>query len=374
MSKEEKVFFPNLDGFRFLSFLIVFLLHGFAPVINAHQGGGFIVTTLRIALFQSGQLGVSFFFVLSGFLITYLILTEKKVFGKFDVKAFYVRRSLRIFPIYFALLIFVFFILPLFIEIKLPNPLYYFLFLSNFDLMSSTENVLGIVAITWSVAIEEQFYIFWALLFYFANLRVFKYVCFSIIIGSILFRWSEAGNYTVLYQHTFSVISELAIGGLCAYFIIFSEKFKSFLENLSIWSILFGYLIVLPIFAFSRYFYIYMTLGRLVLGLAIAFIILEQNFSKNSFYKMGNFKILSTLGKYTYGLYLLHPLAIFFMHMLNEKWLGWNDEELLAGSVLGIMSLIISIIVCYLSFTYFESYFLSLKKHFVRVKTGATAA
>ncbi|HRH41379.1 MAG TPA: acyltransferase [Pyrinomonadaceae bacterium] len=373
MSKEEKVFFPNLDGFRFLSFLIVFLLHGFAPVVNAHQGGGFIITTLRIALFQSGQLGVSFFFVLSGFLITYLILTEKRVFGKFDVKAFYVRRSLRIFPIYFALLIFVFFILPLFIEIKLPNPLYYFLFLSNFDLMNSTENVLGIVAITWSVAIEEQFYIFWALLFYFANLRVFKYVCFSIIIGSLIFRWSEAGNYTVLYQHTFSVISELAIGGLCAYFIIFNEKFKSFLENLSVWSILLGYLMVLPIFAFSRYFYIYMTLGRLVLCLAIAFIILEQNFSKNSFYKMGNFKILSILGKYTYGLYLLHPLVIFFMHLLNERWLGWNAEELLAGSALGIMSLITSIIVCYLSFTYFESFFLSLKKHFVRVKTGETA-
>lgn len=373
MSKEEKVFFPNLDGFRFLSFLIVFLLHGFAPVVNAHQGGGFIITTLRIALFQSGQLGVSFFFVLSGFLITYLILTEKRVFGKFDVKAFYVRRSLRIFPIYFALLIFVFFILPLFIELKLPNPLFYFSFLSNFDVVFNPNNGTDLTNITWSVSVEEQFYIFWALLFYFIDLKYLKYVFFSIIIGSAIFRWINAGNSQLLLFHTLSVVSELAIGGLCAYLIIFSEKFKKLFENLSFWSILTGYLMILPVFVFNRYFYLYMTLGRLVLGLAIAFIILEQNFSKNSFYKMGNFKTLSILGKYTYGLYLLHPLVIFFMHLLSEKWLGWNAEELLTGSALGIISLIISIIVCYLSFTYFESFFLSLKKHFVRVKTGETA-
>lgn len=370
-SSDERIFFPNLDGFRFLSFLIVFMLHGFAEVINNHEVNGFILTTLKIAIFQSGQLGVSFFFVLSGFLITYLIFAERIKIGKFDMKAFYIRRSLRIFPLYFAFMVLIFVILPLFIEIKLPNPYYYFFFLSNFDVINTNGAGIDILNISWSVSVEEQFYLAWAVLFAILTPRYYLYLFLTIIITSALFRWTNSGNSYVANFHTFSVMSELAIGGLTAYLVTYSSKFKNFIEDLPQWVIFSTYCLIIPMLMFSRFFYLYTTFGRILLGLGIAFIITEQNYSNNSFYKMKNFKMISSLGKYTYGLYLLHPLVIFFISLATLK-IGLDSKSLFEGSMIGIFSLFMSILVCYLSYWYFEYPFLKLKSRFAYLKTYQT--
>src|SRR6516225_9567914 len=95
-SKIPKVFFPNLDGLRFIAFFMVFLQHGFAQPIDKLGAALGLPTTLTRWPHDTGGLGVSFFFVLSGFLITYLILTEVKSTGRLDVIAFYIRRTLRI--------------------------------------------------------------------------------------------------------------------------------------------------------------------------------------------------------------------------------------------------------------------------------------
>lgn len=370
-SAEERIFFPNLDGFRFLSFLIVFLLHGFAEVVNHHEVNGFILTTLKIAFFQSGQLGVSFFFVLSGFLITYLIFAERIKIGRFDMKAFYIRRSLRIFPLYFAFMIFIFVILPFFVDLKLPNPFYYFFFLSNFDVVNTNGAGMDILNISWSVSVEEQFYLAWAILFAILTPRHYLYLFLTIIITSALFRWTNSSNHYVTMFHTFSVMSDLAIGGLSAYLVTYSERFKKLFEDLPKWIIMGGYGLVIPMLMFSRFFYLYTTFGRIFLGLGIAFIIIEQNYSNNSFYKMKNFKLISSLGKYTYGLYLLHPLVILFVSMTAIK-IGLDTKSLLEGSFIGVFSLVMSILVCYLSYRFFESPFLKLKSRFAYLKTYQT--
>lgn len=370
-SDDERIFFPNLDGFRFLSFLIVFLLHGFAEVVNNYEVHGVVLTTLKIAVFQSGQLGVSFFFVLSGFLITYLILAERIKIGKFDMKAFYIRRSLRIFPLYFAYTIFVFGILPFFVQLNLPNPFYYLFFLSNFDVINTNGGELGVFNITWSISVEEQFYLAWAILFYILTRRHYIYLFLMIIVTSALFRWTNNNNSLVANFHTFSVMSELAIGGLMAYLAIYRNKFKEFFEKMPRWTIVSAYSLIIPMLMFSRFFYLYTTFGRILLGLGIAFIITEQNYSNNSFYKMKNFKIISSLGKYTYGLYLLHPLVILFVSMFALK-IGLDNKSLFEGSLLGVFSLLMSILVCYLSYQFFESPFLKLKARFAYLKTYQT--
>lgn len=347
------------------------MLHGFAEVINNHEVNGFILTTLKIAIFQSGQLGVSFFFVLSGFLITYLIFAERIKIGKFDMKAFYIRRSLRIFPLYFAFMVLIFVILPLFIEIKLPNPYYYFFFLSNFDVINTNGAGIDILNISWSVSVEEQFYLAWAVLFAILTPRYYLYLFLTIIITSALFRWTNSGNSYVANFHTFSVMSELAIGGLTAYLVTYSSKFKNFIEDLPQWVIFSTYCLIIPMLMFSRFFYLYTTFGRILLGLGIAFIITEQNYSNNSFYKMKNFKMISSLGKYTYGLYLLHPLVIFFISLATLK-IGLDSKSLFEGSMIGIFSLFMSILVCYLSYWYFEYPFLKLKSRFAYLKTYQT--
>ena|GEM_PF-53193 len=365
----DKIFFPNLDGLRFISFLLVFLQHGFADVIKNIQGG-FVFTTLKIGVFQSAQLGVSFFFVLSGFLITYLLLVEKKQCGRIDVKAFYIRRTLRIWPLYFGLLVIIFFIIPFFHTTRLPNPLLYFLFLSNFDVIA-TGGGIHITDVTWSIAIEEQFYLVWPLLFLLIGSRFYVFIFLTIIAASAVFRFKHNGNSLIMFFHTFSVMSELAIGGLTAYSVAKYPRFVNFFRDLPRVALFAAYFLTLPLLIFSRFFYIYGTIGKIILGFIIAFIITEQNYSENSLVKMGRFKTISEWGKYTYGLYLLHPLVIYFVLLFAQKY-GLNSAAILQGGLIGAACFVISLFVCYLSYNYFEKPFLDLKRRFSHIQTSQT--
>jgi len=116
--------------------------------------------------------GVPIFFVLSGFLISYLMLKEYKEQGSFNLNNFYMRRVLRIWPLYFIVLIIGFVLFPMLRTYLLhipyvenANPLLYILFLSNFDQLKQGVLPFGVgLGPTWSVSVEEQFYLFWPLL------------------------------------------------------------------------------------------------------------------------------------------------------------------------------------------------------------------
>src|SRR5207248_1231599 len=141
---------PQLDGIRGVAILVVIL----------HNSGRFP------RLFANGWMGVDLFFVLSGFLITGILLDTKESESYF--KNFYARRCLRIWPLYYSLLLFMFVLVPLLrpseahIIFEKSSPWWaYPLFLQNFLIPIST-NAAGPLAITWSLAIEEQFYLVWA--------------------------------------------------------------------------------------------------------------------------------------------------------------------------------------------------------------------
>src|SRR4029079_7687100 len=102
---KTRIFFPNLDGLRFISFFAVFLYHCDLSVFS-YLGDSYPKTQQALTfLFRHGNLGVNFFFVLSGFLITYLLIKEKELKGNIHVGNFYVRRILRIWPLYYLCLI-----------------------------------------------------------------------------------------------------------------------------------------------------------------------------------------------------------------------------------------------------------------------------
>src|SRR6187402_557963 len=119
---KKRIFFPNLDGLRFICFFFVFMVHSFVTddvSINNNP----VHIFLKQYLFAGGQLGVNMFFVLSGFLITYLLLSEKEISGKINIKNFYIRRVLRIWPLYFFCVFFGFILFPLFKSMfgEVPN-------------------------------------------------------------------------------------------------------------------------------------------------------------------------------------------------------------------------------------------------------------
>ncbi|MDG1475769.1 MAG: acyltransferase, partial [Vicingaceae bacterium] len=133
----------GLDSLRFFAFLSIFIFHS-------------------TELLPKGYLGVDFFFVLSSFLLTYLVFIELQQTNSFSRKKFFIRRSLRIFPLYFLVVIFSLIILPLLTNtnITLPNNKYlYWLFLSNYDFSDS----IFALKFLWSIAVEEQFYLIFIL-------------------------------------------------------------------------------------------------------------------------------------------------------------------------------------------------------------------
>jgi peptidoglycan/LPS O-acetylase OafA/YrhL len=100
---KQKIFFPNLDGLRFICFLLVYLYHWNLNCALAIEN-----TSVRNSfnfLFGNGNIGVNIFFVLSGFLITFLLIKEKEFSGGVHLKHFYVRRILRIWPLYFLIVV-----------------------------------------------------------------------------------------------------------------------------------------------------------------------------------------------------------------------------------------------------------------------------
>src|SRR2546430_13098117 len=183
--EKAKIYFPGLHGLRFFAALMVVFSH--VELIKDYHGYPNLYAT-NLAVYESGRMGVTLFFVLSGFLISYLLLTEKKVAGTVAVRKFYLRRILRIWPLYYLLVFLPFMILPrigffavpkysalLPVNFRYTLPLYILLLpqvaLSIFDPVPFAEPL-------WSIGVEEQFYLLWPLLLK----HVRKFLRFSILL------------------------------------------------------------------------------------------------------------------------------------------------------------------------------------------------
>lgn len=368
--QKEKIHFENLDGLRFIGAFMVFLFHAFT--INREVWGDFFESApflwLR-KLVSIGHYGVNLFFVLSGFLITYLLLKELRERGKIHVGFFLVRRILRLWPLYFVIVLFGFFVFPhLPFGIQTVHEFWrYSLFLSNFDeIINGSRDSINFLTATWSVSIEEQFYICWALVigfFQWKTVRSFQYFFLLVIAGSFAFRFYYAANPDFLYYHTLSVISDMAIGGLLASW-VFEKSSIGIIGALKKWHIILIYVAGIG-FLFSANKLLpgrLISLERLISGLFFAFVIIEQLQSGHSFFKADRIPFFQRAGKLTYGFYLFHSILIFyicktfeFFHLTHHAgyFLLYFVLLLSANSLLSIVS-----------YRYFEKPLLNLKRYF----------
>lgn len=161
MKQNSKIYLPNLNTLRAIAALMVVISHIELTKSILGIGGQ--------ANFKNwGTIGVSLFFVLSGFLITYLLMVERENFTTINVKDFYIRRILRIWPLYFLVIAFVYLLIPYILpeyyqsepeRFTIKSVLYNVFFLTNFSLVLKLTPL--IISNIWSIGIEEQFYIFW---------------------------------------------------------------------------------------------------------------------------------------------------------------------------------------------------------------------
>ena len=136
--QKKMIYFQNLDGLRFFCFLTVFFYHGFHTESAAVKDSG-LYQFFKWGIAENGFLGVNFFFVLSGFLITYLLIKEKELNGKINIIHFWFRRILRIWPLYFICVFVGFGLFPFAktmmggVSTESANIWYYLTFTNNFD-------------------------------------------------------------------------------------------------------------------------------------------------------------------------------------------------------------------------------------------------
>lgn len=383
--KKTTVFFPNLDGLRFFSFLSVFLYHCYLSFFSHLQTSDPTAYGIIAFLFRHGYLGVNFFFVLSGFLITFLLIREKEFKGTIHVGKFYVRRILRIWPLYYLCLVIGFVIFPLVKQLagetasESADPWYYIFFAANFDYMRTwpvkPEAIL--LSVLWSVAVEEQFYLTWPLLLKYLSARVYPFIFPAIIILSLIFRsiytQPTEADHAVRYFHTFSLIGDMAVGGLFAYLLSYENRFKAFITTMSKPLILMIYVATVLAVLFKSSIFpcgFPVIWERLTIAVLFGLIIVEQNFADNSLFKTGKLKLISKLGIYTYGLYCLHLLGMYITVKIFSRF-GLPEADIFVAFGAAILSLLFSIGISLASYHLFEKWFLRLKDKFAFVVKAA---
>ncbi len=183
---------PVLDGVRGLAILLVVLHHH--TVMTGAAALDLGVATIS----HFGGVGVDLFFVLSGFLITGILLRARATAdqpGARYFRNFYARRTLRIFPLYYAVVFVALVVLPQIDHPKANNfgriegdEWSYWLYLSNFTIAEAGRWRHAILDVSWSLAIEEQFYLVWPLVVRYCSLTVLRRTAIAMVVGALLFR------------------------------------------------------------------------------------------------------------------------------------------------------------------------------------------
>ena len=368
---EQRFYRPELDGLRFYAFLGVFFCHTLPLDPAFYRSLHLPLPWLWVAIITSGAAGVDLFFALSAFLITSLLLRERHQTGKISLRLFYIRRALRIWPLYFLLVA-----LGVVLAHSAANrkhqwyydqslPWYYvvgyLLFVGNW-VYAAFGTTHSICAPLWTVSIEEQFYLIWPALMKFFKRRdmVAAAIATFLIatasqVGLALAR--AGGGY--MYFGSASRCDSLALGILLALFADRLPKLTSTIRFLLIASGLIGWVASTAWIpdqletASMR-----MVVGRMIIALSSGAILFGCLHSQSSLLT-GAWVV--RLGKISYGLYMLHFTGLLIVLSLFRPAWGW---ELLATKMLGF---VVTVALAFASYRWIESPFLRLKERFATV-------
>lgn len=370
-----KFYYPSLDGLRFFGFLLVFLHHVYQTTYTDNPVGNFFVTIFR----TNGWVGVDLFLILSGFLVTTLLLKEKIHHGSFSIKDFQRRRILRIWPLYYLALILGFFIVP-FIAGQLGN-LYYvdqikkefwwhFFFLGNWYTIFNDYSIFRNISLLWTISLEQQFYFIWPFILLTVNrFRTALFYCLSLILFAILLRYVLFQfniQHPDVYVNTFTRFDTLAYGALLAVINLYHPNWKNYLKpflNFPLQVVVFisflGFLFITG--EMGSYIIRHSIWGYVATGIFMLYFIVSALNTNSLYTKILENKTLVWLGKIGYGLYVYHIMGLELTRFLIGKTAFAFLEP--------IVALAITIFFSWISYKFFEVRFLKLKNKFTKIST-----
>lgn len=347
---ELKTFFyrPELDALRFGAFFMVFFTH--ITHFDAHTFSEKLhfsgwLTDVAVNVSRAGAFGVYLFFTLSAYLITSLLLREKNQFGRLHVKAFYVRRALRIWPLYFFILLCGITYHPADLKV-MP---YFLLFAGNWAEVADKLPSFFIMAL-WSISVEEQFYLLWPPIVSRLSRTGIRNAAIAMLAAPIVFLpigfALGLNGWRFGFLNSFSCISAMGTGILLALYRVPQ------IPRLALF----------PVGLMSLYAGSALNLGAAPLSSIVA-VILVNVFSACALVACLGLtanRSLLHLGKISYGLYVYHPIALGLISaFLGERLLSlkWQAVMVSAG-------FIATVALASASYRWLESPFLKLKERF----------
>ncbi len=372
-----RLYFPGLNGLRFAAAALVMVSHIEQLKKDENLANLDAVTWIG----KSGDYGVSLFFVLSGFLITFLLLQEDKVTGDINIRKFYTRRILRIWPLYYLIVLLGFFVLPYCVQASgLENVLktaywqkflLFLFFLPNLAMVAFPQ--VPFTAQAWSIGTEEQFYLIWPWIILMVKIpQKLITLLLCILTGLLAIRivvWLlhiETLPYETMYK--FTRIDSLCAGSILAavrfkagYRIRFPDKLMGVLLAISI-------LLVLPAIKliFNARLPYFVCCFYPLIGLFWVSIVNSSLQEKSFLFKIFNNTILRFFGKISYGLYIFHwPVYMLF----ESKTPSWSNlyglSSFTASLLAAFVSTALSVILALISYYCIEIHFLKLKRFFI---------
>ncbi len=363
----DKKYYPHLDTIRGLSFLAVFTFHAYKPFLKKSTINDFIRFFLN-----NLNIGLEVFFVLSAFLLTILGLKEYKKNGNFSFKNYFIRRALRIWPLYFLLMFFTFIVIKMVAakmgqQMTLPAPYWYLFFIANY---CNTPHVF-FLKFLWTLSVEEQFYLLWGLcLLLFQKKLKTMMIVFTAV--SIVFNiWGAATNQH-MYTNTITYIFDMMAGAYAAYCLHQNNGVITWVKSLcKKYNTILLYSFLLPFFV--GFFVIdsrlvgsannlFSVLMRFIFILYTCCIILDQLVNERKTLSLSNNNFLIYTGKISYGLYCFHGFVITFIDIIMQK-INWHLPSILYAIIL----LAVTFLIASLSYRFIEKPFLQFKDKLRRI-------
>jgi peptidoglycan/LPS O-acetylase OafA/YrhL len=377
--QQKPVFFPTLDVLRFIAAFGVVIAHGFNGMTDGFGNPSWLIKSpdapqdLNMAgiyvhrLTNNFSIGVDLFFLISGFLITYLLIREKDKTGTINVPKFYIRRALRIWPLYFFLILCTPLLLNWLEVAPYKGYLWQATFMSNFRVIS--ENAFEFpFAHFWSISVEEHFYLFWPLLLFFVPVRRMPVAFAAVIFASFLYRLYAMIyidlEYFHFYLNTFARMDEMAVGGWIGW-LYFQKKIELRIPGFVRFIAYAGLLIILALQHRFEYtnpidplFRKYIYIGFML------FVFADFLFNTKFAAKMQKPGVLHYLGKISFGIYMYHNMLIAPIGMKIMPAIGSANKWIFAS-----IYLLVTTLVAAISYELFEKRILKFKDKFTIIAT-----